>query len=76
MIKHANFQAVEYVIVTGGNGQVRKKGDMTYVIDDFEVASEKTDFSFINSNDYAEKLVEAQSKAGYDAATECGVYPW
>lgn len=105
MIKHANFQAVEYVIVTGGNGQVRKKGyglgffyndattsikvipatafdtsyifndittkdfqnisvqgDMTYVIDDFEVASEKTDFSFINSNDYAEKLVEAQSK--------------
>ncbi len=26
MIKHANFQAVEYVIVTGGNGQVRKKG--------------------------------------------------
>lgn len=25
---------------------------MTYVIDDFEVASEKTDFSFVNSNDY------------------------
>lgn len=25
MIKHANFQAVEYVIVTGGNGQVRKR---------------------------------------------------
>ncbi len=28
----------------------------------FEAASEKTDFSFINPEDYAEKLSEAQSK--------------
>ena len=105
MLKHINFQATEYVIVTGGNGRVKKQGyglgffynnastsikvipsiafdtsymfndiithdfqnisvqgDISYVIDDFEAASEKTDFSFINPEDYAEKLSEAQSK--------------
>lgn len=105
MLKHINFQATEYVIVTGGNGKVKKKGyglgffynnattsievipstafdtsyvfndittndfqnitiqgDISYVIEDFEVASEKTDFSFMNEQDYVEKLSEAQSK--------------
>ena len=26
MLKHINFQATEYVIVTGGNGRVKKQG--------------------------------------------------
>lgn len=105
MLKHINFQATEYVIVTGERGNVRKKGyglsffyndettsikvipstafdasyifndimtndfqsiaiqgDITYAIEDFEIASEKTDFSFVNSEEYAAILAEAQSK--------------
>ena len=26
MLKHINFQATEYVIVTGGSGRVKKQG--------------------------------------------------
>ena len=26
MLKHINFQATEYVIVTGGNGRIKKQG--------------------------------------------------
>ena len=105
MLKHINFQATEYVIVTGGRGNVKKKGyglgffyndattslkvipstafdasyifndittndfqsiaiqgDISYAIEDFEIASEKTDFSFVNSEEYTAILAEAQSK--------------
>ncbi len=105
MLRHANYQATEYVIVTGGNGKVKRKGfglgflyndartsikvipstafdtsyvfndiitndfqnitvqgDISYVISDFEEASEKTDFSYKNQQTYMGKLAEAQSK--------------
>ena len=49
-------------IITHDFQNISVQGDISYVIDDFEAASEKTDFSFINPEDYAEKLSEAQSK--------------
>lgn len=105
MLRRANFQATEYVIVTGGNGKLKRKGfglgfiyndavtsikvipstafdasyvfndiitndfqnitvqgDISYVITDFEEASDRTDFSYKNPQSYAGKLLEAQGK--------------
>ncbi len=105
MLRHTNFQATEYVIVTGSKGNIKRKGyglgffyndattsikvipstafdtsyvfndiitkdfqnisvqgDISYVISDFETASEKTDFSYLNRQGYGSKLNEAQSK--------------
>lgn len=105
MIKHINFTANQYVIVTGGNGKLKKEGfglgffynnattsikvipstafdasyifcdittndfqsitvqgDISYVISDFKLAAEKTDFSYTMPNEYAEKLSDAQEK--------------
>lgn len=49
-------------ITTNDFQNITVQGDISYAISDFEMASEKTDFSYTTQQEYTERLSEAQEK--------------